>query len=169
MTKFAFRYALSFILLVPAQAGVFNHMTLFGVAVPMLFIWLVVSLPITIGTNLSVLLGFLSGLGVDIFCDTPGVNALSCTMLAFARKPLFHLYASYDEDLGGRSPSSASMGREVYVKFILTASALYSAMVFTVEALQLFNFRLWILRVCASALYTLVMLYALDALTSRRN
>lgn len=169
MLKFAIRYALAFAVLIPAQGVVFNHLTLFGVAVPLAFIWLIVSLPVTIGTNMSTLLGFLCGLGVDIFCDTPGVNALCCTTLAFARKPLFHLYASYDEDLGGRAPSSASMGHVAYVKYILTASAAYSAMMFTIEALQFFNFRLWLLRVVASAVYTFVLLYALDALSPRRR
>ncbi|MDE6463531.1 MAG: hypothetical protein K2L16_02715 [Muribaculaceae bacterium] len=168
MTKFALRYALAFILLVPAQGVVFNHMILFGWAVPMVFVWLIVSLPLTVGTNLSVLLGFLTGFGVDIFCDTPGVNALCCTLLAFGRKPLYHLYASYDDDLGGRAPSSASMGHVSYVKYILTAAAIYCGLVFTVEAFQLFNFKLWLLRVAASTIYTFVMLYALDCLAPRR-
>ena len=91
MAKFALRYALAFIVLLPAQGVVFNHMTLFSVAVPLVFLWLLVSVPVTVGTNLTMLLGFLTGLGVDIFCDTPGVNALSCTVVSFAHKPLFHL------------------------------------------------------------------------------
>ena len=43
-------------------------MTLFSVAVPLVFLWLLVSVPVTVGTNLTMLLGFLTGLGVDIFC-----------------------------------------------------------------------------------------------------
>ncbi len=169
MTKFAFRYALAFLLLVPAQGVIFNHMTLASVAVPLMFIWLIISLPVTLGTNKSVLLGFLAGLGVDVFCDTAGVNALCCTLLAFFRKPLFHLYASYDDDLGGRSPSLASMGAAAYVKYILTATAVYCTMVFTVEACQFFSFRLWLLRVTTSTLYTFIMLYALDFIFPRRT
>ena len=169
MTKFALRYALAFIILVPAQGVVFNHLTLFGVAVPLVFIWLIASLPVTLGTNLSVLLGFLCGFGVDVFCDTPGVNALCCTTLAFARKPLLHLYVSRDEDLGGRAPSSVSLGHGVYVKFILTVAAAYCLMMFSVEAFQFFNPLLWLLRVVASTLYTFVLLYALDALAPRRR
>lgn len=169
MTKFTIRYALAFLLLVPAQGVVFNHMTLFSVAVPLAFVWLVTSLPVTFSTNLSVLLGFLTGIGVDIFCDTPGLNALCCTILSFVRKPLFHLYASADEDLGGRAPSLDSMGQVTYVKYILTAAALYCMMVFTVEAFQLFNPLLWLIRVIASTLYTFIVLYALDFIAPRRS
>lgn len=169
MTKFALKYALAFILLVPAQGVVFNNLTLFSVAVPMVFVWLIISLPITLGTNISLLLGFLTGFVVDIFCDTPGVNALSCTLLTFARKPLFHLYAGYDDDLGGRAPSAVSMGVIPFVKYILTAAAAYCLLVFTIEAFQIFNFYLWLLRVVCSTLYTFVLIYALDCLVSRKQ
>ncbi len=169
MTKFAIRYAITFLLLIPAQAIIFNHLILFDVAVPIVFIYLILILPLTLGTNLSTALGFLCGLGVDIFCDTPGVNALSCTLLAFARKPLFHLYVSMDDDLAGRSPSSYNMGHSAYMKFMVTMVLIYCTLVFTVEAFQFFNFRLLLLRIAASTLYTFILLYALDNLTFRNR
>ncbi|MDE6157933.1 MAG: rod shape-determining protein MreD, partial [Muribaculaceae bacterium] len=126
MTKFAIKYALCFLLLIPAQAIIFNHMILFNVAVPLVFVYLIVMLPVTLGTNLSTFLGFLAGLTLDVFCDTPGVNALCCTVLSFARKPVFHLYVSTDDDLAGRSPSSHTMGYAAYMKFMLTMVLIYS-------------------------------------------
>lgn len=169
MTKFAIRYAIMFVLLIPLQAIVFNHLILFNVAVPMAFLYLIVTLPVTIGTNLSTLLGFLAGFLLDIFCDTPGVNALCCTVLAFTRKPLFHLYVSMDDDLAGRSPSARSMGYAAFMKFIFTVTVLYSAMLFTVEAFQFFNPWLLVLRILASTVYTFVVLYAIDCLLAPKN
>lgn len=148
---------------------IFNHLTLFGVAVPLVFVWLILSLPVTISTNISLVVGFLCGVCVDILCDTPGVNALCCTILAFVRKPFFHLYVSYEEDLGGRSPSAAVMGREAFIKYLLTAIAAYCIMMFTAEAFRFFNFGLWALRVVCSTVYTLLLLYALDAIFIRRT
>lgn len=167
MTKFAIKYALLFLLLIPAQAIVFNHMILFNVAVPVVFIYLIVMLPVTLGTNLSTFLGFLAGFLLDIFCDTPGVNSLCCTVLAFARKPIFHAYVSMDDDLAGRSPSSRSMGHAAFMKYMLTMVVAYCFMVFTIEAFQFFSFKLLILRIVASAAYTFVLLYAIDCLTLR--
>ncbi len=169
MTKFALKYALSFILLIPAQAIIFDHAILFNVAVPLVFLYLIVSLPVTLGTNLSTFLGFLAGFFLDIFTDTPGVNSLCCTLLAFARKPLFHLYVSIDDDLASRSPSSVSMGHAEYMKYLLTMVLIYCALLFTVEAFQFFSFRLLLLRIASSALYTFVLLYALDCLTMRKR
>lgn len=169
MTKFAIKYLICFLLLIPAQAIVFNHLVLYNVAVPLAFIYLIIMLPLTLGTNMSTFIGFLAGLSIDIFCDTPGVNALCCTLLAFARKPIFHLYVSMDDDLAGRSPSSRTMGQAAYMKYMLTMVAIYCTLMFTVEAFQFFNFRLLILRILASTAYTFILLYAFDCLTLRNR
>lgn len=169
MTKFFIKYAIYFLLMIPAQAIIFNHAILFNVAVPLVFIWLIIMLPVTIGVNLSVTIGFLTGLLLDIFCDTPGVNALCCTVLSFVRKPVFHLYVSMDDDLAGRSPSTRTMGHSAFMKFLSTMVLIYSAMIFTVEAFQFFSFRLLVLRIIASSAYTFVLLYAFDSLRRGRR
>lgn len=169
MTKFAIRYAIAFLLLIPAQAIVFDRAILFNVAVPMVFLYLITTLPVTLSTNLSTLLGFLAGLLLDVFCDTPGLNALCCTVLAFVRKPVFHLYISMDDDLAGRSPSQKSMGMAPFMKYILTMVLIYCVMLFTIEAFQLLAFRLLILRITTSTIYTFILIYALDCLTSQQR
>ncbi|MCM1066542.1 MAG: hypothetical protein NC418_03090 [Muribaculaceae bacterium] len=169
MTKFAIRYAICFLLLIPAQAIIFNHLILFNVAVPLVFVYLIVMLPLTLGTNMSVTLGFLAGLLLDVFCDTPGVNTLCSTVLAFARKPVFHLYVSTDDDLAGRSPSSHTMGHSAYMKFMVTMVLIYCLLMFTIESFQFYSFRLTLIRIAASTAYTFVLLYALDCLLARKR
>lgn len=167
--KTAISIALAFILLVPAQAVIFNHLGLFNVALPIVFIYIIIMLPVTLGTNWSMTIGFLAGLAVDMFCDTSGVNTLACTILAFVRKPVFHLYMSTDDDLAGRSPSARSMGHAAFMKYLITMVLIYCSMVFTVEAFQFFNFRLLILRIVASSVYSFILLYALDCVVTRRR
>ncbi|MDE6276599.1 MAG: rod shape-determining protein MreD [Muribaculaceae bacterium] len=169
MNQFAIRFTIAYLLLIPLQALVFDHMVLFNVAVPFVFIYLIVMLPVTLGTNVSVVLGFLAGLGMDMFADTPGMNSLSCTILAFARKPLFHLYTTMDDDLAGRSPSAQTMGSASFLKYVLTLSLCYSVLVFTIEAFQLFIPELLLTRIVASTLYTFLLIYTLDSLLIRRR
>lgn len=167
MTKFAVRFAIVFLLLIPLQAIVFNHLVIFNVAVPLVFLYLIVILPMSMGPNTTMALSFLSGFALDILCDTPGVNSLCCTVLAFSRRRLFHLYVSMDDDLGGRSPSSRTMGHSAFMKFLLTMVFIYCLMLFTIEAFQIFNIRLLLLRIFASTAYTFVLLYAIDSLFGR--
>jgi rod shape-determining protein MreD len=168
MSKTVVNFIILFLILIPAQAVIFNHIVLFNVAIAMMFIYLIISLPLSLSTNLSVTVGFLAGLAVDIFSDTPGVNSLSCTLLSFARKPLFRLYMS-NEDFGPLQPSSRSMGREAYLKYILTMSLAYCLCYFIIEAFQFFNFKLMLLRIVTSTIFTFVIIYSLDCLTISRR
>lgn len=169
MSKTTLTFIMLFILLVPAQAVIFNNLILFSVALPLVFIYLIIRLPITLSPNWAMTVGFLTGLAVDIFSDTPGMNALACTTLALCRRPVFHLYMSLDDDLSGQCPSIRTMGPAAYTKYMLTMVFIYCLCVFAIEAFQFFNFRLLILRTVCSTLFTFILIYAVDSLSFRRR
>ncbi|MBD5276416.1 MAG: rod shape-determining protein MreD [Bacteroides sp.] len=169
MTKTILNALLLLVLLVPAQAVIFNNLALFGVALPLVFIYVLISLPVTLATNWVLTIGFLSGLAVDVFSDTPGLNAFSCTVLAFVRRPVLRLYVPQDEELGAVSLGLQSLGQENYLKYMISMVVLYCTLVFTIEAFELFNLRLWALRIVCSSLYTFVFVYAFASLASRSS
>ncbi len=169
MSKTAIILTVLFLVLVPAQAVIFNNLILFNVAIPLVFIYLIISLPVTLSTNWAVTIGFITGLAVDIFSDTPGVNALACTTLAFIRKPVYHLYMSFDDDLSGQRPSISSMGPAAYMKYMLTMVFIYCVLVFSIEAFQFFNFRLLLMRTIFSTVFTFIIIYAIDSLNRTRS
>ena len=156
---------ISALILIPAQAVFFNHLVLFNVAVPLTFIFVIVTLPITYSANRAMTIGFLLGLAVDALSNTPGVNALCCTLLAFMRKPIFHLYVPTDNDLAEQRPSLRTMDTASFLKYALTMCVVYCLLLFTIEAFQIFNFRLYLLRVVTSSLYTFLIIYALAGLS----
>lgn len=77
-----------FIILVLAQVLIFNHIMLFGVAAPIVFIYFIIRLNMSVSFNALITLGFLIGLFVDICADTLGINALACTLLGAVKKPV---------------------------------------------------------------------------------
>ncbi len=164
MTKTTLNLLLLFVLLTLGQAVLFNNLVLFNVAVPLVFIYLIVTLPVTMGTNLAMTIGFVTGLSVDILSDTLGVNALCSTILAFVRKPVFHLYMAFDNDLAEQSPALRNMGIAAFLKYALTMSAIYCLLFFTVEAMQIFDFGLYLLRIICSSIYTFILIYAIACL-----
>lgn len=169
MSKTVLNYILKFILLVLTQAVIFNNIVLFNVAVAFVFIYLIVSMPVSWNTNVSLTVGFLAGLIVDIFSDTLGYNALSCTVLTFVRKPVFHLYMQNEEDLGGLKPSITTMGYASYLKYLVTMVAIYCICFFSVESFEIFNPVLQGLRIVCSTAFTFILIYALDSISSRKN
>lgn len=169
MSKNVITLSLLFLLLIPAQAVLFNHLVLFNVAVPLVFIYLIIVLPVTMSANVAMTIGFLTGLAVDILSDTPGVNALCCTVAAFIRRPVFHAFVSSDIDLADQLPSTRTMGTPAYLKYALTMTLIYCILLFSIEAMQVFNLRLYLLRIAASTVYTFIILYAITLLTGRRH
>ena len=67
MSKTVLKFILLGIILVLAQVIVFNHICLFNVAVPLVFIYLILRLPITLSLNWLLTISFFLGLIVDIF------------------------------------------------------------------------------------------------------
>ena len=146
MSKTVLQFILLGFILVLAQVIVFNHICLFNVAVPLVFIYLLVRLPITLSVNWMLTIGFFLGLIVDIFSDTYGMNTLACTIEAMMRKPILRLYVPREEDLTRPEPSMYSLGTATYLKFLLTLTLLYFSLIFLIEAFSFFNpFRLLLL------------------------
>ncbi len=169
MNKSTFNFAILFVVLVLAQAVVFNNLILFNTAIAMVFIYMIVILPLTVGTNTSLTIGFLLGLCVDIFSDTPGLNALSCTILSFVRRPVYHLYMPREEEIAVQRPGLKSMGWSAFVKYSLTMSLIYCVCVFMLEAFSFFDIKRLLIRIGASTLYTLIFIYAFDSLSLSRR
>lgn len=168
MNKTVLAFILKFILLTLAQVVIFNNLVLFNAIVPFVFIYIIISMPITWSTNLSVFLGFLAGVIIDIFSNTQGMNALSCTILAFIRKPIFHLYVQRDEDLGGIKPSQRSMGSSEFMKYVSTMTLIYCLCIFLIDAFAIFNPLRFIIQVLGSSIFTIVIIYALDSLFTQQ-
>lgn len=169
MTKTVLQFIVLFIVMVLAQVIIFNHLCLFNVAIPLAFIYFILRLPVGLGVSWVMTLSFLTGLTVDIFSDTQGMNALACTILAVLRMPVLHTYFPREEDLTDPRPSIKSLGLPVYMKYALTMSVIYCALFFIIEAFTFFNPLKLVLRILASGLLTFLFLLCIDSLITRRS
>lgn len=73
MSKEVVKFAILFLMMVLAQVLICNHIAIFNVAIPIIFIYFIIRLPISMGKGLLFTLAFIIGLAVDILSDTPGV------------------------------------------------------------------------------------------------
>ena len=92
MNKEIIKFSILFIVLLLVQVMICNHIAIFNVAVPLIFIYFIIRLPIDIGKGVLFTLAFIMGLCVDVFSDTPGLNSLACTMLAAFKDPIYYAY-----------------------------------------------------------------------------
>lgn len=169
MAKTFIRYILMYVILVVSQAVVFNHICLFGVAIPLVFIYLIIKLPMTLSNNWTMTVGFLLGVTIDILSDTQGMNALACTTTAGMRRSVLRLYFPREEEMSDSTPSMRSLGEAVFLKYAFSITVLYCALFFIIESFTFFNPVRLILKIVSSSLLTFIIIFAIDSLTSKNR
>lgn len=169
MTKQALKLILYAVILVLCQVIVFNHVCLFHVAVPFVFIYVIMRLPLTLSVNWVLTVSFLLGLIVDVFSDTQGMNALACTFIGMLRKPVLGLYFPREDELTDPELTMRTLGAAVYIKYVLTLSLIYCAIIFVIESFALFDVVQMILRISSSTLLTAMLIIGVDTLTLKRR
>lgn len=169
MAKTALQFILLYVVMVLAQVIVFNHICLFGYAVPLVFIYLIIKLPMTMNVNWVLTISFLLGLTIDIFSDTQGMNSLACTILGVLRRPVLRLYFPREDEMSTPQPSFRSLGVSVYLKYVFSISLIYCTLFFLIETFSFFNTLRLFIKIASSTLLTFIIIIAIDSLTSRRR
>lgn len=156
------------LLLITVQVLICNNVMLFNVAMAFVFIYIIIRLPIDLSTSWLMTWGFFSGLIVDIFSDTPGVNSLACTLLAMLKRPMLYAYVPRDDRTKDIIPSLSSLGFSVYGKYLFSMSTIYCLLTFTIEYFNFADVKEIVIMTASSSILTFLILLGIDSLTARR-
>ena len=159
------QYIALFVVLTLVQL-VCNKVVLFNVAMPVVFIYLILRLPINLHHGWVFTIAFVSGLVIDIFNNTPGMNALSATLMSAMRHPVFNLLVPREDDDPLPIPSIESLGLSVYLRYMATLVTFYCAVLFLIQAFTLHNLPLTLARIAASSALSILIIMGLDSLVS---
>lgn len=157
------------VLLIIAQVLICNHIMLFNVSMAFVFIYVIISLPMNLKTDWLLTWAFLSGLTVDIFSDTLGINSLACTLLAIMKRPMLYAYIPKDDHTKNVTPSLKNLGFTVYFKYLVSMSTAYCAMVFTIEYFSFADIKEIVIMTASSTIFTSLVLMAIDCLIISRR
>ena len=75
MIKNLFKISLSFIFFVALQVLVLNHIHLFHLVTPFLYLYIILKIPLDLTRVQIIWIAFLTGLTIDIFSNTLGMHA----------------------------------------------------------------------------------------------
>lgn len=155
-----------FWLLVFIQVLVLNHVHLMGYAMPFLYVYLILTLNVNVSRNILLLWGFFLGLAVDIFSNTPGMNAAATTFLAFMHPSLLTLFTPRDcaEDM---EPGIKSMGFWLFFRYVLVGVALHHTVLFTIESFSFFDLGFLSLEILSSTLLTTFCVMAIEGICKK--
>lgn len=146
---------------------VLNHISFLGYATPFLYIYFIIKIPL--GTNRSALLlwAFLLGFTVDIFCNTPGLNAAATVLLAFSRISIQRLFFER-EDFEHFVPSLKNLGAP-FMKYAIMSTLIHHAALISLSCFSYLNPLVILLRILSSVILTSVLIYAIEGFSVRRK
>lgn len=152
-----------FIMLVLLQVLILNNMHIAGYATPFLYVYLILTFNSAVSRNELMLWAFFLGLSVDMFSNTPGVNAATTVALAFTRPFILRLFSSRDnfEDF---IPSSKTIGISPFVKYVITGVLLQTSVLLLIESFSLFNLPVLLLKIVSSTLLTVLCIIAIEGI-----
>lgn len=161
------REMVGFVVLVLLQTLVLNRISVFGVAVPILYIYFLIKLPKNRNLFYVVISGFLMGLIIDIFLNTPGMNAAATTIVATLRKPLMNIFFSkveYEDFVPSIYTETGA-----FLRYSVVMVLLHQTLLFFIESFTFFNLTSTLIRIGASSVLTLILIIALDGLMYRKT
>lgn len=161
-------HVVQFFLLMMIQILLLNNLQLGTLCNPYIYIFFLMCLPITTPRWADVVLAFLLGLTIDIFCNTLGVHAFATTFIGYMRYWLIQWMVP-DLDRITSDPDYKSFGTIPYVQYVIILTVLHHTLLFFCEVLTFQNF-LWLLaRIICSSIVTIVLLLGYQSIRQHRK
>ena len=157
-----------FLGLAMVQVLVLNQMHILGYATPFLYIYFILKLNTRIGRNALMLWAFTLGLLIDMFGNTPGMNAASATILAFSRTSILRLVTLRDMDEGFR-PGFRSMGVSSFLRYIFLASSLFCFVLFLIDTFSFYDLPVLLLKILSSIISTILCILCVEMLGGEKG
>ena len=160
---------LRFVLLILLQVLVFNNISLWGYITPYPFLFFLLILSVDTGKTSLLFIGFFTGLTVDIFQNTLGMQAAATTAMAFARPFVINFFFKTMEFLPKEEPNINRLKFSGFLKYSLTLIFIHNLVLFALETFSFNNFVTVLERAFFSALVTTALIMIMEMLFVKKE
>lgn len=169
MNKIIFVNLFRFIALVFIQVFLLKNAGYYNLATPFVYILFILLLPFSIPNALLFLLAFVTGLTVDAFYNTPGINAAACTLLAFVRILFISVTVQKEGFDNEPDPSLSNMGFRWFLFYAVLLTFFHHLMLFLLETFSLYEIHYTLIRVIFSSLLTVFLMIVCEFIFFRKK
>lgn len=169
MIQSILKYGLIFIGLIVLQVLVVNNITLFYLVHPYVYFMLILLLPVSISNSLLLVIGFFTGIVMDMFAATPGLHASACVFIAFVRPLTVRMFRPRSINEEDTDPHIHSFGFGNFVLYALVLTFLHHLFLHIVEVFEFVEFERTLFRVVLNTLASLGLLLVIELLILVRN
>ena len=144
-----------FVLLLAAQILIFNNINFLDYINPFPYILFIILYPVN-GNKYGLLVAsFLLGITMDMFCNSGGVHAAACTLLAFSRPAIFKFSFGLSYEYQTVKLNEALTPERF--SFILLSVLIHHLVLFTFEAFKISFFWDILIRTILSSIFTIIL------------
>lgn len=154
----------NFILVAIIQVLIFSQIHLFGYATACVYLLFILKMPRLTSRNELLVWAFLLGLTVDIFSNTPGLNAAAATAMAFARNMVL---SSFLQKVTSDNfvPSVRTLNWGGYICYTLICILLFYFLLFLLEMFTVGYPLQLIISISSSTLLTMLFVLVIEFFT----
>jgi rod shape-determining protein MreD len=160
---------LRFLLFILVQVTIVRNLDLGIYFNPFLFIGAILMLPMRLDKSLVMIIAFATGLIIDMFYNTMGMNAAACTFIAFCRPWALRVYAPAGEYNADATATIGSMGIRWMIGYAGILILIHHIVLFYLERLSFHDFFTTLLKVILSSVTTLILLLITQSLFFRNS
>ena len=156
-----------FICLVLLQVLILNNVHIAGYATPFLYIYLILKFESDVSRNTLMLWAFFLGLTVDVFSDTPGMNAAASTFLAFVRHGLLRMQTlrGMTEDY---APGMRTMGTSPFLRYVISCVFIHITLLHLIDAFSLWQMKNLLWKILSDVCVTVICVVCVDMARRKR-
>lgn len=155
--------SIRFVIVFLLQVLLVNHMQFLGVCSPCIYILFLLLLPVSLPRWAELIIGALTGLVMDVFCNTLGIHMASCILLSYIRPLILKAMVQEKERLTG-TPSSNMLGMSAYIRFVVILVFIHHMALFILLSFSWHNWWITLLQIIVSSLVSIGIFISYDLL-----
>lgn len=158
-------------ILIFVQVIFLNNIRVFNYFIPFIYLYPIFKLTVRTPSWITILLGAVTGLILDMFMNTPGLNMAAATFVCYLRMPIIRLMFTdeMEKEEEDFSPSFYSVKGYKYLLYTLVLCFLHIATLLLIEAFSLSLYEQTIPYILCSTLISVPLMMILDALGGFRK
>jgi len=114
-------------------------------------------------------IGFLTGLSLDYFTQTPGLHAAACLLIAYIRPFIINILLPKDtSEFNYREPSPRTMGWTPYAVYVLILTLFHHSYMLLLEWLSFGDFITFVVKLIATTGISFLLIFTTELLFPRK-
>jgi rod shape-determining protein MreD len=135
-----------------------NNIQISGMINPYIYVLFILLLPFETPGWLLLIAGFILGLTIDLFMNTPGMHAVSTVLMAFLRPSVLAAISPHDGYNPGTKPGLFYYGFRWFLKYTVILVFIHHLMLFYLEVFRFSEFFSTFIKVIFSSLTSIILI-----------